>query len=371
MKKTDPSTWENLPENIRRALINNELASLKPEERIILYVGICAAKGLDAATRPFEFIQLNGKLTLYARKECADQLRERNGVNAEIVSAKAEGDVYCVHIRAKTADGRTEDDIGVTSISEPEFLTRKDKSKYANPRYGKKMEGEDIANAMMKAVTKGKRRCTLSICGLGMFDESEIEGIADAAKGKAPSLEEVKAIAARVVQLRDDYAKALKTDRPAIMAQITELEASILDLPGSGGTPEEQPKAEAKAEPIPPAAEKPAPAPEKPAPVVEAPKPAKEKPAPAKEAEKPAPVVEKPAAESAPAAGGWRDYVVTIIPHKDFKGGKRLGDIAPKTIEIIKINWVDKFPDEIAKNETKINDAAAIRAAYAELFPAK
>ncbi len=38
----------------------------------------------------------------------------------------------------------------------------------------------DKANAMMKAETKAKRRVTLSICGLGMLDETEIETIAGA-----------------------------------------------------------------------------------------------------------------------------------------------------------------------------------------------
>ncbi len=44
-----------------------------------------------------------------------------------------------------------------------------------------KLKGEDKANALMKAVTKAKRRATLSICGLGGIpDESEIEDSATA-----------------------------------------------------------------------------------------------------------------------------------------------------------------------------------------------
>jgi hypothetical protein len=34
-----------------------------------------------------------------------------------------------------------------------------------------------LANALMKAETKAKRRATLSICGLGMLDETEVEDI--------------------------------------------------------------------------------------------------------------------------------------------------------------------------------------------------
>ena len=38
------------------------------------------------------------------------------------------------------------------------------------------MQG-NFGNALMKAVTKAKRRVTLSICGLGMLDETEVETI--------------------------------------------------------------------------------------------------------------------------------------------------------------------------------------------------
>jgi hypothetical protein len=42
------------------------------------------------------------------------------------------------------------------------------------------LRGEALANAIMKAETKAKRRATLSICGLGFLDETEIETIPDA-----------------------------------------------------------------------------------------------------------------------------------------------------------------------------------------------
>jgi hypothetical protein len=37
------------------------------------------------------------------------------------------------------------------------------------------LKGEALANAIMKTETKAKRRATLSICGLGFLDETEIE----------------------------------------------------------------------------------------------------------------------------------------------------------------------------------------------------
>jgi hypothetical protein len=42
------------------------------------------------------------------------------------------------------------------------------------------LRGDALANAIMKCETKAKRRLTLSLCGLGMLDESEIETVTDA-----------------------------------------------------------------------------------------------------------------------------------------------------------------------------------------------
>ena len=49
------------------------------------------------------------------------------------------------------------------------------------------LRGEALSNAMMKATTKAKRRVTLSLCGLGMLDETEVESIPHCARGARPS----------------------------------------------------------------------------------------------------------------------------------------------------------------------------------------
>ena len=69
-------------------------------------------------------------------------------------------DLYVVTADARTADGRTDSGTGAVCI--------------------KGLAGEAKANAIMKAETKAKRRVTLSICGLGMTDESEVGSIDEA-----------------------------------------------------------------------------------------------------------------------------------------------------------------------------------------------
>jgi hypothetical protein len=135
-----------------------DLAKLTPAARVAYYKQVCDSLGLNPLTRPFEYIVLNGRLTLYARRDATDQLRRLHRVSIEIVSREKVDDVYIVTARARMPDGRTDEATGAVSIAN--------------------LRGDALANALMKAETKAKRRVTLSIVGLGWLDETEIETIA-------------------------------------------------------------------------------------------------------------------------------------------------------------------------------------------------
>lgn len=148
-------------------LLKGDLAKLTPDERVRYYGEVCKSVGLNPLTKPFEFITLNGKLTLYALRACTDQLRKVNSVSLEIVSRDVSEDILTVHVRAKLPDGRFDEDLGTVPFSSA-------------------LRGEARANAELKCITKAKRRATLSICGLGWLDETEIEDIPASAKRPAP-----------------------------------------------------------------------------------------------------------------------------------------------------------------------------------------
>ncbi len=76
-----------------------------------------------------------------------------------------------VTARATLPSGRTDESIGAVPIDT--------------------LKGESRANAMMKAETKAKRRVTLSISGLGMLDESELESIPGAKPPVQRTTEEI------------------------------------------------------------------------------------------------------------------------------------------------------------------------------------
>lgn len=165
-----------------KVLVGGDLSKLSPQERLSYLQKICQNLGLDPLTRPFEYIDLQGKLTLYARKDASEQLRKVNNVALEIIESREVGDVYIARARATLPSGRRDESTGAVSIfkEEGEWVQTSGGKKYfkGNGKYVK-LRTDDYANAIMKAETKAKRRVTLSICGLGFLDESELETIKD------------------------------------------------------------------------------------------------------------------------------------------------------------------------------------------------
>lgn len=142
---------------MERVIIHGDLSKLNPQERTSYYMQVCSSIGLNPLTRPFEYIKLNGKDTLYAKRDAADQLRKINGISIEIADKAQIGDLYVVTVNAKDKTGRVDSDMGAVNIQG--------------------LKGEALANAMLKSMTKAKRRVTLSISGLGFLDETEVEDI--------------------------------------------------------------------------------------------------------------------------------------------------------------------------------------------------
>lgn len=145
---------------IEQVVMQGDLSKLNPEQRVQYYRKVCESSGLNPFTNPFAYIMLNGKLTLYAKKDCTEQLRKINGVSIEGLDDKIVDDLYIVKARAKDKTGRMDESTGAVVIGN--------------------LKGEAKANAIMKAETKAKRRVTLSICGMGWTDESEIDSIPNA-----------------------------------------------------------------------------------------------------------------------------------------------------------------------------------------------
>ena len=173
------TTNETAAAIIEQVVINGDLAQLSPEQRVNYYRSVCDSVGLNPLTRPFDYITLNGKLTLYAKKDATDQLRRIHGISIDKIEREVMDDVLVVTVYASTKDSRHDSDIGAVTIGN--------------------LKGDKRANAIMKALTKAKRRVTLSIAGLGWLDEMEIETIPQHAVQHAQVNAETGEIAGTVV----------------------------------------------------------------------------------------------------------------------------------------------------------------------------
>ena len=154
-----------LANQLQQVIIKGDLRRLSDEDKLIYYKKVCDSLGINPLTKPFDYITLNNKQTLYATKNCTDQLRSLHKISIAVTDRKIDNGLLTVVVQAEDSKGRKDSDMGFANVQG--------------------LRGENLGNAMLKAVTKAKRRVTLSICGLGGFlDETEVEDLPQRAVSK-------------------------------------------------------------------------------------------------------------------------------------------------------------------------------------------
>lgn len=149
---------------IEKVLVGGDLSKMTPDQRTSYYMQVCSSLGLNPLTKPFEYLTLNGKMVLYANRNCAEQLRRIYGISVTDMIQIVDGDILTVTVKGCDKEGRQDVSSGAVCLTG--------------------LRGDNLANAYLKAETKAKRRLTLSLCGLGMLDETEVETIPFAKKGE-------------------------------------------------------------------------------------------------------------------------------------------------------------------------------------------
>lgn len=166
MAETAIAKSSSLDEQTMLMLVaGGDCSRLTAQQKISYYNARCEAAGLDPRAQPFAFMRLSGKEVLYALKAATDQLASKHGIVTTILSQQTEDGIRVVTVRSSAKDGRQTDEIGAVAV--------------------KGLQGEAMCNALMKAVTKAKRRAILSICGLGLLDETELDTVPHAAPVRA------------------------------------------------------------------------------------------------------------------------------------------------------------------------------------------
>lgn len=174
---------------IEDVLINGDLRNLSPIERVSYYKKLCEVLNLNPWTKPFDYIQFQGKLTLYANAKCTSQLSEMRKISIKIVSTQESGDLIKVHVQASDNTGRSVDNIGVVSK-------------------GNVKGGDALGNLIMKAYTKAARRAVLLFCGLGILDKTEVDSFVP--NFKEGILERKEIIEDPAKLLKREYTKMIK-----------------------------------------------------------------------------------------------------------------------------------------------------------------
>lgn len=144
---------------LSQVILQGDLRQLSAADKVSYYYKVCEVVGLNPLTKPFDYIVLNNKEVLYANKGCAEQLREIHKISIKIANVQTIDGVYVVVVEASTPKGRVDSSTAAVTI--------------------KGLVGDALANAYMKCETKAKRRVTLSICGLNMLDETEVNDSSD------------------------------------------------------------------------------------------------------------------------------------------------------------------------------------------------
>lgn len=146
-------------EVLNKLILTGDISSFNDNQKKEYVLALCRRYSLDPVTKPFSIIAFQGKQQVYANKSTTDQIREIKNLSVKITDTKQVQDIYIV--TAEVNDGkRTESSTGAVTI--------------------KGLNSDSLANALMKAETKAKRRATLSFMGLSVMDDTEIETIPNA-----------------------------------------------------------------------------------------------------------------------------------------------------------------------------------------------
>ena len=140
--------------------IKGDISGLNAEQKAMYLERLCKSIGVNPLTQPFTPLKLNGKEIFYASRACTDQLAGNRKLTREIIKTEQIADVFVATCKVSDETGRFDVSTGAVTIGN--------------------LKGDGLANALMKAETKAKRRGTLSFCGLGFLDEAELETIPSA-----------------------------------------------------------------------------------------------------------------------------------------------------------------------------------------------
>jgi hypothetical protein len=164
-----PAKYDAEPAVIEQ-LIRGDVSNV-PREALLRYVfTFCERVGISPLAVPFSLMKTQQGMQLVANRNFYDAVANKYSVSRECVGEGFfEGTkLYYTRYRATTPDGRVTEDMALVDTAG--------------------LNGKDLANAIMKAHTKGRNRVTRAHLGFPFPDETEAETVPGAS---VVSIEEV------------------------------------------------------------------------------------------------------------------------------------------------------------------------------------
>lgn len=147
----------------QKAAMSGNLKTLTDAERWQYYLAMCQHLELDPVSRPFDWIEQEGKLSLYPNANCAAQLASKMLLSFPEYHAEVIGDVYVYRVKA---------------VDENREL-------WATGAVPMGRNASETARAFKKAETQARRRAVLAMGGLALTEADEIYEIG----GQSPAIE--------------------------------------------------------------------------------------------------------------------------------------------------------------------------------------
>lgn len=139
---------------------NGSIRHLTNPEKRELLAKICNSLGLNQYTMPFRIYRdTKGDEFVYATKECCAQLKHIMGINITSITHVIEHGLIIATASGINKQNRMSTDMGCVFIGD--------------------LVGDNLANAIMWAVTKAKRRLTLDLAGLGVLADVETKDMSE------------------------------------------------------------------------------------------------------------------------------------------------------------------------------------------------
>lgn len=137
-------------ETMHALMTAGDLSGLTKEQQAIAYLEACRDLGLNWRTKPFIIAKVgNGPATLYPTVEGIEQLAAIHHVDTHVDGETMLEGIYSVRVRAVLPNGR-----GATKTGK---------------MFVKGMNGQALANAMMKAESKAYRRAVRAVVSLNSY----------------------------------------------------------------------------------------------------------------------------------------------------------------------------------------------------------